>query len=179
MNIIAKALFDGNSLLMLRINSLRIQFLDSFKYLPMSLSAFIKRYVEQRFFYGNSVIKYLIFLYRFPSIDASYAKGFFPYKAIHPDWYDYEGNIPDIKYFGCSDQNKKDVEQFIAEYGSARWNWKESIHTYLTKDVKLLTAGLCCFVAEFAEFQDSFDENRPNHFIHPFSPPYLTVNTII
>lgn len=143
----------------------------------MSLRAFVKRYVRQTCAHMFHYISY--FISRFPSIDLHFAKGHFPYKTIAPDWYKYEGNMPDIKYFGCSDNDKKDVEQFIAEFGNATWNWKENIHSYLTKDVRLLTAGLCHFISEFAEFQDSFDENKPDHFIHPFSPPYLTVSKIV
>lgn len=115
---------------------------------------------------------------RFPSIDQSYGKGYFPYKTISPEWYEYEGDMPDVHYFGCNDSDKPEVERFVAEHGNECWNWKEQIHIYLRKDIKLLTAGLCRFVQEFAEFQDSFEENRPETFLHPFSPPFITVMSL-
>ena len=104
--------FDlGNSVLILRIPSLKMQIIDSYRFLSMPLRRFNKRFVD---------------------IEPELSKGHFPFRTIDPAWYEYEGSIPSVEWFGCSDEGQvEEVEQFIRDYGDKVWNWKENLHEYL------------------------------------------------
>ena len=116
-------------------------FKDSLNFLNMPLAAFPKTF-------GLTELK----------------KGFFPYKFSKLENFNYEGKIPDLKYFEPQhmDGNKKDeCETWHAEqvFKGESWNFQTEMLEYCKSDVKLLKEG-CLKVATDFEKEAGFNPLR-------------------
>ena len=82
-------------------------------------------------------------------------KGYFPHKFNTEENQDYEGSIPELKYYetDCMNSKKKEaVEKWHAEEvikGETSWNFKKELLEYCQSDVKLLKEGCLIFARDF------------------------------
>ncbi|XP_022809085.1 uncharacterized protein LOC111346056 [Stylophora pistillata] len=109
----------------------RVQFKDSFCFIPSSLAQFSSTF-------GIEEIK----------------KGFFPHTFHTPEYAIYVGALPDRKYFdpeSMSEKKMSEFEEWYQEESSRQqvYDLKRELIEYCGSDVKLLKAGCQKFVAEF------------------------------
>ena len=130
MNIkVSKVLMTGQKILYFECN--RLKFKDSMSFLNMPLESFTKTF-------GLTELK----------------KGYFPYSFNRKENQNYEGLIPDLKYYdtNCMNTKKKEaVEKWHGEevLKGESWNFKKELLEYCESDVKLLKEGCLAFAADF------------------------------
>jgi hypothetical protein len=161
-NVLCRPIFEGNKCMLLELEQYNIRFIDSHRYITGPLDGFPKR---------------------FPTIPSDLAKGCFPYKFNQPQFYNYEGKVPPLNMFVDDFSNVKKIDQaktFIKEYKGS-YNFKQELHHYLVKDIKLLTWGVCCLTEEFNNFQALLQEtsNEEKTYFFCFNKPFLTVPQFI
>ena len=166
-------LFDGNKLLQLSIKSLKIRFIDSWRYIMLPLAKFPQRFPNMQL--GAEDEKTVV------------GKGTFPYKFNIPSHYDYEGDLPPRRYFVDRFSTESAIESYEAMAASwaegRKWCFKAEMHAYLAQDVKLLRGGSLCLLQEMLGFQETmFSESecrakKTYYYLHPFSPPYFSKST--
>ncbi|CAH3188131.1 unnamed protein product [Porites lobata] len=81
-------------------------------------------------------------------------KGYFPHSFNRKENQNYEGLIPDLKYYetNCMNTKKKEaVEKWHGEevLKGESWNFKKELLEYCESDVKLLKEGCLAFAADF------------------------------
>ena len=130
MNIkVSKVLMTGQKILYFECN--RLKFKDSMSFLNMPLESFTKTF-------GLTELK----------------KGYFPHSFNRKENQNYEGLIPDLKYYetNCMNTKKKEaVEKWHGEevLKGESWNFKNELLEYCESDVKLLKEGCLAFAADF------------------------------
>ena len=130
MNIkVSKVLMTGQKILYFECN--RLKFKDSMSFLNMPLESFTKTF-------GLTELK----------------KGYFPHSFNRKENQNYEGLIPDLKYYetNCMNTKKKEaVEKWHGEevLKGESWNFKKELLEYCESDVKLLKEGCLAFAADF------------------------------
>ena len=130
MNIkVSKVLMTGQKILYFECN--RLKFKDSMSFLNMPLESFTKTF-------GLTELK----------------KGYFPHSFNRKENQNYEGLIPDLKYYetNCMNTKKKEaVEKWHGEevFKGESWNFKKELLEYCESDVKLLKEGCLAFAADF------------------------------
>ena len=164
-------IFDGNKLLQLSVKSLKLRFIDSWRYIMLPLSKFRQRFPDMELGPDGQ----------------SLAKGTFPYKFNLPQHYDYEGDLPARQYFVDPFSSAAAIEEYESMAKSwpagRRWCFKKEMHAYLAQDVRLLRGGALCLLQELLRFQDNiFAESdckaqKRHYYLHPFSPPYFSKST--
>ena len=94
-------------------------------------------------------------------------KGYFPHKFNTEENQDYEGSIPELKYYETDSMNKRKkeaVEKWHAEEvikGETSWNFKKELLEYCQTDVKLIKEGCLIFARDF-EKECSFNPLKEN-----------------
>lgn len=94
-------------------------------------------------------------------------KGYSPHKFNTEENQDYEGSIPELKYYetDCMNTKKKEaVEKWHAEEvikGETSWNLKKELLEYCQSDVKLLKEG-CLILARDFEKECGFNPLKEN-----------------
>ena len=126
---VSKVLMTGQKILYFECGQLK--FKDSMSFLNMPLESFTKTF-------GLTELK----------------KGYFPHKFNREENLNYEGLIPDLKYYetACMNTKKKEaVEKWHAEemLKGESWNFKKELLEYCKSDVKLLKEGCLTFAADF------------------------------
>ena len=126
---VSKVLMTGQKILYFECGQLK--FKDSMSFLNMPLESFTKTF-------GLTELK----------------KGYFPHKFNREENLNYEGLIPDLKYYetACMNTKKKEaVEKWHAEemLKGESWNFKKELLEYCESDVKLLKEGCLTFAADF------------------------------
>ena len=126
---VTKVLMIGQKILYFECG--RFKFKDSMSFLNMALENFTKTF-------GLTELK----------------KGFFPHAFNRAENQDYEGPIPDLKYYEthCMSSKKKEaVEKWHAAESMKRerWNFQKELLEYCESDVKLLKEGCLTFAADF------------------------------
>ena len=126
---VSKVLMTGQKILYFECGQLK--FKDSMSFLNMPLESFTKTF-------GLTELK----------------KGYFPHKFNREENLNYEGLIPDLKYYetACMNTKKKEaVEKWHAEemLKGESWNFKKELFEYCESDVKLLKEGCLTFAADF------------------------------
>lgn len=163
-----EVLMDGQKLLHLKVVSLKIRFIDSYRYIKLPLDGFVKR---------------------FPQLldgGAAEGKGLFPFKMNRPDNYEYDGCFPPKDEFVDEFSSRKSVkkyEEFRESWPSEkRWVLKHELHKYLVQDVRTLRGGVLAFIEEFYTFQmdlnASCGADTPILF-HPFASPFFTKSAFV
>lgn len=149
-------------------------FRDTMLHLPGSLSRLASDFLKGR---TDIVIK----------------KGHFPHLANKESMYDYEGTIPDLKYFDLAFSIKTDGEYqaFMEWYntweGRTDWNFKKELESYCINDVHLLCEivklhHLNCLETVVASEECPYLRISPWHFptaagyVHQL---FLTYNTYL
>ena len=126
---VSKVLMTGQKILYFECGQLK--FKDSMSFLNMPLEAFPKTF-------GLKELK----------------KGYFPHAFNREENQDYQGPIPELKYYEtqCMGTKKKEaVETWHAEQvlKGSTWNFKKELLEYCQSDVKLLKQGCLMFAADF------------------------------
>ena len=126
---VSKVLMTGQKILYFECGQLK--FKDSLSFLNMPLEAFPKTF-------GIKEMK----------------KGYFPHAFNRVENQDYEGPIPDLKYYEtqCMNSKKKEaVENWHEEQvlKGDTWNFKQELLEYCQSDVKLLKQGCLIFASDF------------------------------
>ncbi len=156
--------FDGCKIILLRIPPLKIDFVDSLKYIKLPLSKFASRF-------------------RFTDSRVETGKGVFPYKCNRPEYYDYVGRTPTREMFldlkTSPEEKVAQVDQFLLEQGERDWIFRDEMHRYLEVDVLLLRYGVTSLIREFAEFQDEIAPSPPALPMNCFTRPYFTLASFI
>ena len=130
MNIkVSKILMTGQKILYFECN--RLKFKDSMSFLNMPLESFTKTF-------GLTELK----------------KGYFPHSFNRKENQNYEGLIPDLKYYETNCMNTKKKEAIEKWHGEEvlkgeSWNFKKELLEYCESDVKLLKEGCLAFAADF------------------------------
>ena len=138
---VSKVLMTGQKILYFECGQLK--FKDSLSFLNMPLEAFPKTF-------GTKEMK----------------KGYFPHAFNRVENQDYEGPIPDLKYYEtqCMSSKKKEaVEKWHDEQvvEGKVWNFKQELLEYCQSDVKLLKQGCLIFAADF-ESECGFNPLKEN-----------------
>ena len=126
---VSKVLMTGQKILYFECGQLK--FKDSMSFLNMPLENFTKTF-------GLTELK----------------KGYFPHKFNREENQDYEGDIPELKFYEtvCMKTKKKEaVEKWHAEevLKGEEWNFKKELLEYCQSDVKLLKEGCLIFAGDF------------------------------
>ena len=126
---VEKVLMTGQKILYFECG--RLKFKDSMSFLNMPLESFTKTF-------GLTELK----------------KGYFPHKFNRKENQNYEGPLPDLKYYetNCMNTKKKEaVEKWHAEemLKGESWNFEKELLEYCESDVKLLKEGCLTFAADF------------------------------
>ncbi|CAH3187981.1 unnamed protein product [Porites lobata] len=126
---VSKVLMTGQKILYFECD--RLKFKDSMSFLNMPLENFTKTF-------GLTELK----------------KGYFPHSFNRKENQDYEGPLPDLKYYetNCMNTKKKEaVEKWHGEevLKGESWNFKKELLEYCESDVKLLKEGCLTFAADF------------------------------
>ncbi|CAH3179007.1 unnamed protein product [Porites lobata] len=130
MNIkVSKVLMTGQKILYFECS--RLKFKDSMSFLNMPLESFTKTF-------GLTELK----------------KGYFPHSFNKKENQNYEGLIPDLKYYETNCMNTKKKEAVEKWHGQEvlkgeSWNFKKELLEYCESDVKLLKEGCLAFAADF------------------------------
>ena len=138
---VSKVLMTGQKILYFECGQLK--FKDSLSFLNMPLEAFPKTF-------GIKEMK----------------KGYFPHAFNRQENQDYEGPIPDLKYYEthCMSSKKKEaVEKWHDEQvvEDKVWNFKQELLAYCQSDVKLLKQGCLMFATDF-ESECGFNPLKEN-----------------
>jgi hypothetical protein len=114
---------SGTKLNYMYISNLKIRIIDSLNLIPISLDMFSKSFGLK-----NS------------------EKGFFPYKFIKKENFDYEGKYPDKDAYGYNEMKMNKQKNFIEWYNNipndAVFNFKDQISKYCIQDVNILEEGV-------------------------------------
>ena len=126
---VEKVLMTGQKILYFECG--RLKFKASMSFLNMPLESFTKTF-------GLTELK----------------KGYFPHKFNREENQDYEGPLPELKYYetNCMNTKKKDaVEKWHAEevLKNETWNFRKELLEYCESDVKLLKEGCLTFATDF------------------------------
>ena len=126
---VSKVLMTAQKILYFECGHLK--FKDSMSFLNMPLENFTKTF-------GLTELK----------------KGYFPHKFNREENLNYEGLIPDLKYYEteCMNTKKKEaVEKWHGEevLKGESWKWKKELLEYCQSDVKLLREGCLTFANDF------------------------------
>ena len=126
---VSKVLMTGQKILYFECGQLK--FKDSMSFLNMPLENFTKTF-------GLTELK----------------KGYFPHKFNREENQDYDGGIPELKFYEtvCMKTKKKEaVEKWHAEevLKGEEWNFKKELLEYCQSDVKLLKEGCLIFARDF------------------------------
>ena len=126
---VSKVLMTGQKILYFECD--RLKFKDSMSFLNMPLENFTKTF-------GLTELK----------------KGYFPHSFNRKENQNYEGPLPDLKYYetNCMNTKKKEaVEKWHAEemLKGESWNFEKELLEYCESDVKLLKEGCLTFAADF------------------------------
>lgn len=134
---------DGNRLVQFRVKRLKLMFRDSFRQLAMPLSKFVKAF----------------------DLPKELSKGYFPYSFYKPETFNYQGDMPELKYY-LDDSRDKDghqealirwhVEEKIRRSSEVlcgrrmyEFDMWEELQAYCKQDVKLLMLGLVAYQKQF------------------------------
>ena len=128
---VSKVLMTGQKILYFECGQLK--FKDSMSFLNMPLENFTKTF-------GLTELK----------------KGYFPHKFNREENLNYEGLIPDLKYYetNCMNIKKKEVvEKWHTEelLKGEIWNFRKELLEYCESDVKLLKEGCLTFATDFEQ----------------------------
>ena len=126
---VSKVLMTGQKILYFECD--RLKFKDSTSFLNMPLENFTKTF-------GLTELK----------------KGYFPHSFNRKENQNYEGPLPDLKYYetNCMNTKKKEaVEKWHAEemLKGESWNFEKELLEYCESDVKVLKEGCLAFAADF------------------------------
>ena len=126
---VSKVLMTGQKILYFECD--RLKFKDSMSFLNMPLENFTKTF-------GLTELK----------------KGYFPHSFNRKENQNYEGPLPDLKYYetNCMNTKKKEaVEKWHAEemLKGESWNFEKELLEYCESDVKVLKEGCLTFAADF------------------------------
>ena len=115
---LVEPIFEGQKLLHLKIPSLRITFVDSYRYIRMRLANFPRR---------------------FPALlEDDSVKGVFPYRFNRPENYQYDGDVPaEEEFFDpefAPEWQMREAREFRSLF-RGRWRFAEQMDTYLRADV--------------------------------------------
>ena len=125
---VSKVLMTGQKILYFECGHLK--FKDSMSFLNMPLENFTKTF-------GLTELK----------------KGYFPHKFNGEENLNYEGPIPNLKYYEteCMNTKKKGVEKWHGEevLKGESWKLKKELLEYCQSDVKLLREGCLTFANDF------------------------------
>ena len=165
-NLAVEPLFDGNKALQLRIPSLKIRVIDSYRYIKLPLSKFSQR---------------------FPTLQAQeFHKGTFPFKFNSFENYDYRGPLPERSFYIDQFSSDKAVSAYEEEkerWGAREdWIFKEQLHKYLAQDVRVLRGGCLAFSRELYDFQSDLHRDKgclTKTVFHPFSNPFFTKSSFV
>lgn len=110
----------GNKFMQIRADK-KLVFRDSLLHLPQSLAALAKDFCQ----------------------DTRIEKGMFPHLFNSVENYEYEGPIPDLKYFDVSHCKRREDVDALIEYhqswqGRSDWNFKKELIRYCKNDVEIL-----------------------------------------
>lgn len=80
-------------------------------------------------------------------------KGWFPHKFSKPENLEYEGTIPDLRYYDTKDmkvEKKEECETWHAKevLKGAVWNFRQELLCYCKSDVKLMKEGCLKFAED-------------------------------
>ena len=129
-NAAPKLIREGSKLIFMEYNGIRL--VDSLKYLTMSLSTLGK------------------------SFEIDSVKGDFPVLFIKPEHFDYNGKIPEDRWYNLENKSTDAKEKLIKFLQNERsleknFNFYEEITKYCYNDVYLLAKALTVFETEFEE----------------------------
>lgn len=168
----------------------RIRFVDSYRYIKSSLDEFTKRFPQLPLFSPAAAEN---------EEEEKKGKGVFPYKMNHPDFYDYDGELPPKEMFldrFSSQAAERKYEQMKREWEPGkRWNLREQLHEYLVQDIRVLRGGCLSFLKEIFEFQAEvindevqkrtdkafrhWGSEEANSFFSPFTHPHFTISAFV
>lgn len=134
---------NGNTVFYCCERSLKIRFIDSYRFIPVALRKFPKTF-------GLTDV----------------AKTFFPYRFFTPEHRDYNGPLPDRSWFDCErmdDKERQTFERWYTSFGDTSVNLYEMCMKYCIDDVKVLKAGCMTFRDLFLSITDN--EIDPFQFI--------------
>ncbi|EFP11464.1 hypothetical protein CRE_20105 [Caenorhabditis remanei] len=128
-----KLILEGTKLVFLEYNDVRL--LDSMKFLTMSLASLGK------------------------SFEVDSVKGDFPVLFIKPEHYDYNGSIPQDKWYNLENKNSSVKKQLLNFLESERksnktFNFVDEIMRYCYNDVYILAKAMNIFEKEFETMTD-------------------------
>ena len=104
---------------------------------------------------------------------------FFPLDFIQIQNFDYEGLLPDLKYFFSALDNeiiKKEKEDYcnLLTIQNYKWNFQKELTTFCEQKLWLLTLSSLIFIKDCLSLQDNFEkiykfplENKLNPFSYP------------
>ena len=117
-----------------------------------------------------------------------FEKNFFPMKFFSYDNFDYEGSIPDLKYFLSSLDNAKINEEKIEFHKHKKelnyvWNLKKEMLQYNDQKVWLLSIAILKFIKDCFDFQEQLNKilMRPSSqfLLSPFSYPLCSLGGFV
>ena len=121
--ILPQIAFNGRKIVTMKImKGLNIEFIDSYKFLNMSLSRLAKCFNLQ------NKEKFL-------------SKTYFPYFFLTEETLEYQGPIPEVEYYNPDCMMAEDRANFLKWHASQkgyRFNMKDELYSYCQNDVELL-----------------------------------------
>jgi hypothetical protein len=123
-SICPQVIVKGQKIMSMTVPGFGLRFIDSFNFLPMGLAK-----LPGAFGLGCG------------------AKGYFPHFFNTPENWEYEGNLPEPKYYGVDNMSKSERTQFEEWYNSKKdegvvFNFQAELASYCEQDVHILTE--CC-----------------------------------
>lgn len=121
----SRDVINGHSIMAVRLKVLKIRFIDSYRFIPISLRSFTKTFGIQEL-----------------------TKGYFPYRFLTPDRRYYEGRMPGIEWFDFDmlrGREYEDALEWYSEHKDDSINLYEMCMKYCESDVALLREGCLKF----------------------------------
>ena len=158
-------IFRGGKILFVKVNAFNIRIIDSLNFIPSALSKLPETF-------GLKELK----------------KGYFPHYFNTEENQDYEGEIPDPKFYGVDQMSEKDRNDFLIWHQQKKdsgyiFNFKCEMAEYCKSDVDILRR--CCL--EFRSLminltkkrnpRPSKNKNKPSYVaVDPFQ--YITIASV-
>lgn len=122
-------ILSGLKIMALDLKPLKIRFIDSLNFLPMTLASFEKSFGLQEC-----------------------EKGHFPHFFSKPCNYNYKGDLPDVKFYGAETMREEAREEFLkwhAETSASdtpiKFDFAVDVKKYCRQDVRVLKEGCMAF----------------------------------
>ncbi len=125
------ATFQGGKILNIKLNNVKVSFIDSLSFLMMPLRQFTETF-------------------QIPNM----VKGEFPHKFNHPTNYEYAGRLPSIHYYdpdSLKDEPREKLIHWHNQHANDIFVFAEELKKYCTADVALLRAGCVKFRNSFLQ----------------------------